>query len=227
MKKKLFLTTLLAALFMGCFHSSVRGQSKIHVAAGLADVTVFGTLSTLTDKGLFEFKYKSLHLQYEKRMVGSLNALTGLSVYTAGYETSSFFFGSQSKFQGIFVSVPLMVRWNMGNKNAFYLDVGLMPIYMANGYLKESVYRFNSLYTVEGNITKYSDRFSFGTKFQMTVPFNRFHFALYLQTPLSNQSSIKGLEKHWRLNSQQSTYLLADGFSDYIMMGVNLGVRIR
>jgi hypothetical protein len=225
--KKVFLTMLRSAMLMWCLATFAFGQSKIHVAAGLADVTVFGSLSTLTDKGLFEFKYKTVHLQYEKRIVGSLNALTGLTVFTAGYETSSFFFGAKSKFQGIFVSVPLMIRWNMGNKNAFYLDVGLLPIYMANAHLKESVYRFNSLYAVEGNITKYSDRFTFGTKFQMTVPINRFHFALYLQTPLSSQSSIKGLEKHWKLNSQQSTYLLSDGFSNYMIMGINLGVRIR
>jgi hypothetical protein len=225
--KKFFHTVIFSFLVAFAFHQSVTAQSKIHVAAGVADVTVFGSLSTLTEKGLFEFGYKSVDLQYEKRIVGSLNALTGLTLFTAGYETSSFFFGAQSKFQGTFVAIPLMVRWNIINKNAFYIDVGLLPVYMVNARLKESIYRFNSLYTVEGNITKYCDRFSFATKFQMTVPFNRFHFSFYMQAPLSSQSGVKGLEKHWKLNSQQSTYLLSNGFSDYIIMGANLGVRIR
>jgi hypothetical protein len=120
-----------------------------------------------------------------------------------------------------------MVRWNAMNKNVFFIDFGVLPTYMVHAYLKESVYEFNELRTVKGNITKYCDRLSFATKFQMTIPFNRFHVGFFFQTPLAAQSGIKGLEKHWGLNSQQSTFILANGFSKYSMMGLNMGVRLR
>ncbi len=207
--------------------SSAIAQSKIYISGGIGDVTVYGNLSTLVDKKLFEFKYKSAHFEYERRVIGAFNVLTGLSVFQAGYETESFFFGARSTFRGTFTSIPLMVRWNAMNKNAFFVDFGVLPTYMVHAYLKESVYEFGQLRTVKGNITRYCDRLSFATKFQMIIPFNRFHVGFYFQVPLAAQSGIKGLEKHWGINSQQSTYLLANGFSKYSMVGFNVGVRLR
>ena len=203
------------------------GQSRWYVSAGVANVWVFGNLDTWADKKFFAFEHKSGNFQYERRLIGSLNALTGVTVFNAGYETSSFFLGARSKFNAVFVAVPAMVRWNVTNKNALYIDFGILPTYLINAHLKESIYEFGQIETVKGNITKYCDRISFATRLQMTVPFNRFHFAIYLQTPLTPQSGVKGLDKHWGLNSQESTYLQINGFSEYLILGINVGLRVK
>lgn len=178
---------------------------------------------------LLKFNYPTFDAEYQTRVIGSFNFLTGLSLVSAGYKTTDDSFSSASEFNAMYVGVPLMARWNAGNKNYLYLDFGMMPLYLARAHLKESFDKFanNDPVVVEGNITDYSNRLYYAFKFQMLILVNRFYVGLYLVTPSKGQSTLKGLDGHWGLNSQQSTYLLSNGFSDFSIMGFKAGVRIR
>src|SRR5690242_14177184 len=209
---------------------SARGQSKVYVAGGMSNVFGSGVNIILGDEGsLIKFHYPTLDAEFQTRVIGSLNFTTGVSIVSAGYKTTDDAFSSASEFNAVYVGVPLMARWNAGNKNYLYLDFGMMPLYLARAYLRESFDKFatNNPIVVEGNIAKYSNRFYYAFKFQMLVLINRFYVGLYLVEPSKGQSTMKGLDGHWGLNSQQSTYLLSNGFSDFSIMGFKAGVRIR
>ena len=210
--------------FTGC------AQSKVYVAGGLSNVLGSGINIFLGEEGsLLKFNYPVLDAEYQTRVIGSFNFATGLSLLSAGFETTDDSFSSASKFTATYIGVPLLARWNAGNKNYLYLDFGMMPLYLTRAHLRESFDKFssNEPVVVEGNITQYSNRFYYAFKFQMLVLVNRFYVGLYLVAPSKGQSTLKGLDGHWGLNSQQSTYLLSNGFSDFSMMGFKAGVRIK
>jgi hypothetical protein len=218
------LILMLAISYTAC------GQSRMYVAGGLSNVFGSGVNIFLGEEGsLFKFNYPTFDAEYQTRVIGSFNFLTGVSLVSAGYETTDDSFSSASAFKATYVGVPLMARWNAGNKNYVYVDVGMLPLYLARAHLKESFDKFanNTPVVVEGNITPYSNRFYYAFKFQMLVLVNRFYVGLYLITPSKGQSTLKGLDGHWGLNSQQSTYLLSNGFSDFSIMGFKGGVRIK
>ena len=206
---------------------SVKAQSRLYVSAGVSDVWIWGSINTWIEKEAFSFNYYTVDVEYERKLIGSFSLMTGVSFFNAGYSSSSYIFGSSSIFKANFIAVPLAVRWNMSNKNVFFIDAGITPFFLLNAHLKEGIYRFNRLYEMEGDITRYSNKIYFGSKFQFVIPVNRFQFAMYMQLPFSGQSSLKGLDGHWGLNRQQSTYLIADGFADYMIVGLKAGCRIR
>lgn len=206
------------------------GQSKLYVAGGVSNIFGSGVNIFLGQEGsLLKFNYPTFDIEYQTRVIGSFNFATGISVISAGYNTTDDSFSSASKFNATYVGVPLMARWNAGNKNYIYLDFGMMPLYLARAHLKESFDKFsnNDPVIVEGDVTKYSNRFYYAFKFQMLVLMNRFYAGVYLIAPSKGQSTLKGLDGHWGLNSQQSTYLLSNGFSDFSIMGFKAGVRIK
>lgn len=218
---------VLISLLTIVMSSEMNAQSRWYVSAGVSDVWISGSMNTWVDKKFFSFNHHIVDVEYDRKVLGSFHVVTGLSVFTAGYSGDSYIFGSASEFKATFLSIPVMARLNPGNKNAFYIDFGITPFYLLKGRLTESIYRFGDLYVVEGDVQKYSNRFYFGTKFQMVIPVNRVHFALYIQLPFSGQNSTRGLEDHWGLNRQQSTYMLAGGFTDYMILGLKLGYRVR
>lgn len=206
------------------------GQSKLYVAGGVSNIFGSGVNIFLGQEGsLLKFNYPTFDIEYQTRVIGSFNFATGISVISAGYNTTDDSFSSASKFNATYVGVPLMARWNAGNRNYIYLDFGMMPLYLARAHLKESFDKFsnNDPVIVEGDVTKYSNRFYYAFKFQMLVLMNRFYAGVYLIAPSKGQSTLKGLDGHWGLNSQQSTYLLSNGFSDFSIMGFKAGVRIK
>ena len=205
-------------------------QSKIYLAGGMSNVFGSGVNIVLGDEGsVFKFHYPTFDAEYQTRVIGSLNFTTGLSVVSAGYKTTDDAFSSASEFKATYLGVPLMARWNAGNKNYLYLDFGMMPLFLARAHLEESFDKFanNDPVVVEGEIAQYSNRFYYAFKFQMLLLINRFYVGLYLVEPSKGQSTLKGLDGHWGLNSQQSTYLLSNGFSDFSIMGFKAGVRIK
>lgn len=205
-------------------------QSKIYVAGGVSNVFGSGVNIILGEEGsLFKFNYPVFDAEYQTRVVGSFSFVTGVSAFTAGYKTTDDSFSSASEFRATYVGIPFMARWNAGNKNYLYLDFGMMPFYLARAHLKESFDKFanNDPVVVEGNITQYSNRFYYAFKFQMLVLMNRFYAGIYFIAPSNGQSTLKDLDEHWGLNSQQSTYLLSNGFSDFSMMGIKAGIRIK
>lgn len=205
------------------------GQGKLYLSGGFATQLTANANVYLgeEDYSFFQFRHNTLDLESESPLIGSFNLLTGATLFNAGYSTDSRLFGSASDLRVVFIGVPLMVRWNVGHKNAIYVDFGWVPTYLVNSHLKESILKFNSVYEVEGDITKYSNRFYIGWKVQFVIPFNRFHVGFYFYNPVKGQSSLRGLEDHWGLNAQQSTYLLANGFSEFTLFGIKMGVRIR
>ena len=206
------------------------GQSKLYISGAMTNVSGGGlnvTLGELDEGTFFKFDHAAADLEYSKRLMGPFSFVTGLSYYNAGYNVASQSFGSASKLKMSYLSAPLMIRWNLGNKNLLFIDVGLQPSYLLNAYLKESIDQFGAKRECEGNITQYSNRFYYAWKFQMLVPINRFIIGFYYSGLIGHQSSMRNLEGHWGLNAQQSTYLLSDGYSDFNIIGLKAGMRIR
>jgi hypothetical protein len=206
------------------------GQSKLYISGAITNVSGGGlnvTLGKLDEGTFFKFDHAAVDLEYSKRLMGPFSFVTGLSYYNAGYNVASRTFGSASHLKMSYMSVPLMIRWNIGNKNLIFIDVGLQPSYLLNAYLEESIVQFNTTRESEGSITQYSNRFYYASKFQVLIPLHRFILGFYYSGLIGHQSSMRNLEGHWGLNAQQSTYLLSDGYSDFDIIGLKLGVRIR
>ncbi len=221
---------LISVYLMLVISMSAAAQSKIYVSGGLSNVFGSGVNIFLgSDSYGIKFNYAAFDAEYQRRVIGSFNFCTGVSLFTAGYETNDDSFSAASQFKATYLAIPLMARWNAGNKNLIYIDGGMMPFYLVSANLKESFDKFgnNNPVVVEGDITKYSNRFFYAFKFQMLVLINRVYTGFYIITPYSGQSTLRGLDGHWGLNSQQSTYLLSNGFSDFTVMGIKLGVRIK
>lgn len=219
--------TLIWLLLNGLCANMVMGQSKLYIDGGISSVIGSGTNLLFGSNYSIKLKYKSLDVEYEKRLIGSFSMVTGASLFTAGYVTTDGSFSSLSEFKATYVAVPLLARWNVGNRNFFYLDFGLVPYFLLRAHLTESIRQFNNKVTVEGDVTPYSNRFYFASKIQMIYCINRFNIGLYFVAPAKGQSSIKNLGGNWGLNNQQSTYLLSNGFSDYFIMGIKTGWRIK
>ncbi len=219
--------TLIWLLLGGLFANSVMGQSKLYIDGGISSVIGSGTNLLFGSNYSFKLNYKTLDIEYEKRLIGSFSMVTGASLFNAGYVTTDGSFSSLSEFKATYVAVPLLARWNVGNRNFFYLDFGLVPYYLLHAHLTESMQQFNGTVTVEGDVTPYSNRFYYASKIQMLYCINRFNIGFYFVAPAKGQSSIRNLEGNWGLNNQQSTYLLSNGFSDYFIGGLKAGWRIR
>lgn len=202
-------------------------QSKLYISGGVSLVFGSGLNIFLGQDFALKLDYEALDVEYEKRVVGSFNFVTGASLFNSGYKTIDDSFSSLSEFKATYIAIPLMARWNVGNRNVYYLDFGLSPYYMVNAHLTESIPRFNGRLEVSGDITPYSNRLYYASKLQILVLLNRIYLGFYLVYPAKGQTTLKNLEGNWGLNNQQSTYLLSNGFSDYQIMGFKLGYRIR
>lgn len=198
-------------------------QSRIYLSGGIA-TSYGGNLNTLFASHQPEL---CADLEWERKITGSINLLTGLSTFGVGYMSNSSSFGSPSAFSSTYLAVPVLVRWNMGNKNFLYFDFGLQPYYLIKAHLKEHYYKFGEDRIAEGDITSYSNRLFAGAKFQETVAFNRLTLSLFIIFPFKGQTTIKNLADHWALNQQQSTYLESNGYSNFAVFGFKLGVRIK
>ncbi len=212
--------------FLLCALISLQGlaQTRIFVVGGFSG-TDGGNLSTYIAK---HDPAPFLELDFERKIIGSVSFLTGLTYFGVGYQNESGIFGSASKFDANYLGVPLMMRWSLGNKNFFCLDLGFEPYYMLSANLQESITdSFGTVRTASGEISGYSNRFYLSGRIQETIMFNRFTISLVFMLPFHGQSSIKNLADHWALNQQQSTYLLSNGYADFMLYGVTIGFRLR
>ncbi len=224
MKKNKIICIPLLCILLSTSHAF--SQSKLYISGGVSTIFGSGANIFLGSDFALKFNYKTLDVEYERRVIGSFSFLTGASLFNNGYQTTDDTFSSLSEFKATYVAIPLMARWNVGNRNIYYLDFGLSPYYLTNAHLTESITRFGSTLTVAGDITPYSNRFYYASKIQMLVLLNRFSIGGYFLFPAKGQSTLKGLEGNWGLNNQQSTYLLSNGFSDYQIIGFKAGWRI-
>jgi hypothetical protein len=216
-------TTASTLVFVLMLAVSVCAQSRIYVSAGTS-ISLGGNISTV-----FASSPAQLYadVEWQKKMAGSISFVTALSTFGVAYSNDETAFGSQSVFKATYVAVPLMLRWNFGNKNTMYLDAGLQPQYLAKAHLQETLDKFGAARNAEGDITAYSNRLYVAAKFQFSVAINRLMLSMFIISPFSGQQSVSGLADHWKLNQQQSTYLLSNGYSDYYLFGFKAGVRIK
>ena len=170
--------------------------------------------------------YPYFDLEYEKKLVGSLHLVTGLSFLSTGYSSDDKFFGSAIEFQASYLALPLLARWNYKNRNYLLLDLGLHPYYLLNANLTETIDQFDGEKVVEGNITQYSARILFGVKLQGTIAINRVILSAFAMVPFQGQTVTRNLDQHWGLNKEQSTYLLNNDYLPLIF-GVKTGYRIK
>jgi hypothetical protein len=222
---KLLKATGVIILFL--LGSRCSAQSKFYLSVSKMAVSPTGTNLLFGTNYVFKFAYFNFDFEYQRRILGSFSTVAGVSVFNAGYNVKEIGFSSQSHFKATYVAMPLMGRWNPRNRNTFFLDLGLVPFYLLNAHLQESVDQFNTVRTVEGGIAKYSNRLYFGFKFQTLFQVNRYHIGFYFFAPFHGQRSLKGLENHWGLNAQESTYLLSEGLRNYYAIGLKAGMRIR
>jgi hypothetical protein len=217
MKTLLYIILLLSV-------SALYGQSRIFISGGIA-TSIGGNTDTFSSNSL---ALPWLDVEYEKKIVGSMSLLTGVSYYGVGYNYDGTGFASNtSNFKANYIAIPLMARWNMFNKHTLYFDFGVVTSYMVKANLNETFYKFSVPQTAEGDISGYSNRILIASKFQVTLAINRFMISPFLMLTFKGQNTIKDLPEHWPLNQQQSTYLLSNGYSDFMLAGLKLGIRIK
>ncbi|MEX2233772.1 MAG: hypothetical protein WD824_16525 [Cyclobacteriaceae bacterium] len=172
------------------------------------------------------FGYGVLDVELEKKMAGSFNLLSGLSVYGVGFSSDDKLFGSAIEYKGTYLSIPLMGRINFKNRNNAYFDFGLNPYYILHAQLKETINKWDGEKTVEGTITPYLNRLNMSAKVQGSLAFNRVLVSAFVIMPFGGQPLAKNLEEHWGLNKQQSTFLLNDDVQGFVF-GFKGGYRLR
>lgn len=201
-------------------------QSRMFVSTGIS-TSLGGNLSTFTAKVPAVW---SLDVEWDRKVMGSLYAVYGIGTYGVGYSTTHDLFApSDSEYSARFISVPVMARWNVSNRNFLYIDFGINTSYLVQAHLREAYQKFSNVgsQSYDGNIGPYLNRFYQTLKFQETFAVNRFTFSLYLIAQLKGQNTINNLSDHWGLNVQQSTFLNSNGYSNYFLLGFKLGCRIR
>lgn len=201
-----------------------RGQTRYFVSLG-GSTSLGGNSSTFLAKVPVSW---SADLEIDKKVFGSLYVVTGLSSYGIGYKASKdVFTPSSSEYSARYVCIPLMARWNVGNRNFLYIDFGLNTMYLAQAHLHEAQDKFGTTRSYDGNVAPYMNRFYQSIKFQETFAINRFTFSLFIVAQFKGQQSINNLADHWGLNAQQSTFLNSNGYSDSFIGGLKVGCRIR
>ncbi len=170
----------------------------------------------------------SADVEWDKKIIGSLHVVSGLSTIGVGYSASEdLFTPSDSEYKARYLAVPIMARWNVSNRNFMYVDLGINTLYLAEAHLHESKSKFGTLRDYEGNIAPYLNRFYQSAKFQFTFAVNRFTGSIFMIFQFKGQDTINNLPDHWGLNAQQSTFLNSNGYSDFFLGGFKLGCRIR
>jgi hypothetical protein len=219
-----FKPILLAACIFLFFVVNTEAQTRYFISLG-GSTSFGGNTSTFFAKVPVSW---SADLEVDKKVFGSLYVVSGLSSYGIGYTASKdIFTPSSSEYSARYICIPLMARWNVGNRNFLYIDFGLNTMYLAHAHLHESQNKFGSTRDYDGNIAPYMNRFYQSIKFQETFAFNRFSISLFIVAQFKGQQAINNLADHWGLNAQQSTFLNSNGYSDFFIGGFKLGCRIR
>jgi hypothetical protein len=121
-----------------------------------------------------------------------------------------------------------MARWNVSNRNFYYIDLGFVASYLVQANLTESLDKFKNgnLSVYSGDVAPNLNRFYQVAKFQQTLVVNRFFFSVFFLFEFKGQNSLKDLSGHWGLNAQQSTFINSNGYSDFSAIGFKIGARI-
>jgi len=169
-------------------------------------------------------------VEIDRKAFGSLHLVSGLSTYGVGYSSTQNIFGpADSEYSARFLALPILARWNVGNRNFYYVDLGVMACYLMQAKLTESLDKFKNgnIEVYSGDIAPNLNRFYSVAKFQQTFVANRFSFSIFFIFEFKGQSALKDLSGHWGLNAQQSTFINSNGYSDFYAYGFKIGARIR
>jgi hypothetical protein len=218
--------SLLIVILLFAISSKLNAQSRVFASFG-GTTSLGGNFTTFTAKVPTSW---SAEVELDKKVLGSLYVVTGLSTFGLGYSvTQSLLVPSNSNYTARYLALPIMARWNVGNRNFCYVDLGINTMYLAQAHLSESIDKFNNgnLESFDGNIAPYLNRFYQSFKFQETLALNRFSFSIFFIAQFKGQGTIHNLSDHWGLNPQQSTFLNSNGYSDFYLAGIKLSCRIR
>jgi len=217
MKRILLIASLLVS-------ATAMAQSRLYISGGMSG-SFGGNINTLLAKE--RFGHSCIDLEWDRKMMGSFHSLIGLSYFRVGYFSEEDSFGSMSRFRGDYMAMPVLLRFNVADRNQIYLDAGPSPYYLLNANLEEGITRFGVFESNSANITRYSNRFYMAFRFQVTIALGRFTFSEVIMWQGECNPSTKDLANHWFLNSQESTYLLSRGYSDFMLFGFKVGMRLK
>ncbi len=212
---------------IGCFcffifQTQLSAQSRLAVSVG-GSASFGGNFNTYNPVGRL-----AADLEWDKKLLGSLHVVTGLSTFGVGYSSSDSAFGSyRSKFKSQYVGIPVMARWNIGNRNFVYIDMGFIAYYLVSAHLSESIDKHGLIETYNGNIAPYLNQLFVGFKVQFGFSVSRFTFSDFFIYQFKGQETINDLSNHWGANVIQSTFLSSNGYSDFRAFGVKISYRIR
>ncbi|MBI1767488.1 MAG: hypothetical protein HY015_00450 [Bacteroidetes bacterium] len=203
-----------------------RGQYRVFISAGFTQ-SYGGNVNTFLKASPAAW---TADVEVDRKVFGSLHLVSGLSSYGVGYSSTKNIFGpANSNYEGRFLAVPIMARWNLGNRNFYYIDFGIVASYLVQAKLTESLDKFKNgnLIVYSGDIAPHLNRFFQVAKFQQTFVFNRFLISIFFIFEFKGQNTLKDLSGHWGLNAQQSTFINSNGYSDFYAYGFKMGCRIR
>ncbi len=221
-------TALSIVFVLVCF--SMYGQTRVFLAVGSNVNTEFNagpnlnlglnnnafSLGSYTnDYGLG--KYLQCEVQIEKRFFGIYYWMTGLKLNQTGYHYAESPYTSDLK--NTYLSVPLLMRINFQNANAFYIDLGFQENYLASASLKESFLQL----TDHQNIASHFSRFSTSFYFDVSIAIKRFGFSIFSQSKTFGSS--KDFSSDWALPRNRSLFLLY--YQNFIFNSNGLKVTYR
>ena len=199
-------------------------QSRLYFSGGMSS-SFGGNINTLFASE--RFGHACFDLEWDRKMMGSFHSLIGLSYFRVGYFSEENVFGSMSRFRGDYLALPVMFRFNVADRNQIYIEAGPSPYYLLNATLEEGITRFGVFESNSANITAYSNHFYMAFRFQFSVAFGRFIFSEVIMWQGEGNPSTKDLANHWFLNAQESTYLLSQGYADFMLFGFKVGMRLK
>jgi hypothetical protein len=222
------LSCLLICLY--CFE--IKAQTRVFISAGLNWDTKFtggpnlnfglannsiSTGSYTEDRSLG--RYLSLDLTTERRLYGPYYWLSGIKINQTGYQYAQSVYTSTLK--NTYVSIPLLIRINLGNANTMYFDLGIMENYLVKADLKESFFDISD----RQNIARHLSRFSTSFYFEFTLAYRRFGISMFSQSKTFGSSS--DFSGDWGLDRNRSLFLLYYRNFYFNNTGIKLIYRLR
>jgi hypothetical protein len=183
------------------------------VAIGLADERAF----SYAPGPAYGFTWTS-----ESRISGSLYSLIGLGLeYTDNQSREDVYY--QSSVQQTNLNIPLLLRFNTGNANRVYMDIGVVPSYMLRCNLLETG-SYGESFT--GEVSSLVSPIRMGLLLGSTISFGVFNIGWQL-----NWKQIDGntseLAKKWADAGSNSTFVANGGNSHAVIFSLNTGIRIK
>lgn len=158
----------------------------------------------------------------ESRINGSLYSLIGLGLeHTENNQNEFEYF--QSNVKQTSLNVPLLIRFNRGNANNFYLDIGVMPSYILSCKLTETGYSYTQF---EGEVSSDISRFRMDFVVGFTISFGVVNLGYQINWQLIDGNTAE-LAKKWDGAGSDSIFVENAGNSHGLILSLTAGFRIK